>query len=90
MHCHKRFWRHLNGRPETVHVFTGQFPDFPGFIAQRFGLQNGQGPPQAKGEQFGRALGHFVLGQRAVAIVVKATSRIDSADRRPFKAFVER
>jgi predicted AAA+ superfamily ATPase len=76
--------------------------------------------PQAKGEQFGRALEHFILmellahrayreldydvsfwrtksglevdfilGQGAVAIEVKGASRIDSADMRPLKAFVQ-
>ena len=75
---------------------------------------------QAKGEQFGRALEHFILmellahrayreldhevsfwrtksglevdfilGQGAVAIEVKGANRIDSADLRPLKAFVE-
>ena len=76
--------------------------------------------PRAKGEQFGRALEHFILmellayrayrkldyevsfwrtksglevdfilGQGAVAIEVKGTSRIDGADLRPLKAFVQ-
>ena len=76
--------------------------------------------PQEKGEQFGRALEHFVLmeilahrvyreldyavnfwrtksglevdfvlGQGAVAIEVKGTSRVDNADLRPLKAFVQ-
>ena len=45
--------------------------------------------PQAKGEQFGRALEHFILGQGAVAIEVKGTSRIDGTDLRPLRAFVQ-
>ena len=76
--------------------------------------------PEAKGEQFGRTLAHFILmelrahrayreldyevsfwrtksglevdfilGQGAVAIAVKGASRIDGADMRPLKAFVQ-
>ena len=49
----------------------------------------GKGPPHAKGEQAGRALEHFILGQGAVAIEVKGTSRIDGTDLRPLRAFVQ-
>jgi predicted AAA+ superfamily ATPase len=76
--------------------------------------------PQEKGEQFGRALEHFILmeilahraykdlnydvnfwrtksglevdfilGQGEVAIEVKGTSRVDNADMRPLRAFIQ-
>jgi len=76
--------------------------------------------PQEKGEQFGKAMEHFILmeilahrayreldydvnfwrtksglevdfilGQGAVAIEVKGTSRVDLADLRPLKAFIQ-
>ena len=76
--------------------------------------------PQEKGEQFGKAMEHFILmeilahrayreldydvnfwrtksglevdfilGQGAVAIEVKGTSRVDPADLRPLKAFIQ-
>jgi predicted AAA+ superfamily ATPase len=76
--------------------------------------------PQEKGEQFGRALEHFILmeilahrgyrdldydlnfwrtksglevdfilGQGEVAIEVKGTSRVDNADLRPLKTFIQ-